>query len=113
MGPDGFVTIGGGKCSSRYAALVLASERFARKIGRRPAARLLGWGHVTDQLPLERKDAPYFNIARRAAAQAYAAAGLTPADVHGAEVHDCFSISEIILSSHSRPEKLDTIVRNE
>jgi acetyl-CoA acetyltransferase len=78
------------------AALVLCSERFARKLGRRDAVRLLGWGHATDRLPLDRKDAPQFTIARRAAEQAYTMAGLTPREIDGVEVHDCFSISEII-----------------
>src|SRR6185436_6545462 len=47
-------------------------------------------------LPLEKKDAPDFVIARRTAEQAYLMAGLTPAQIEAAEVHDCFSISEII-----------------
>jgi acetyl-CoA C-acetyltransferase len=78
------------------AALVLCSERFARRLGRRHGARLLGWGHTTDFLPLGKKDAPDFAIAGRAPEQAYAMAGLQPNDLDGAEVHDCFSISEII-----------------
>jgi acetyl-CoA acetyltransferase len=84
------------------AALVLCSEAFARKLAarpsstRRPAVRLLGYGHTTDFLELERKDAPHFTIARKAAEQAYSMAGLQPRDLHAAEVHDCFSISEIV-----------------
>jgi len=79
------------------AAVVLCSERFARSLGsvRRPA-RLMGFGHTTDYLPLERKDVPEFSIARRAAEKAYAMAGLVPADIDAADVHDCFSISEIV-----------------
>ena len=79
------------------AALVLCSERFVKKLARgRRAIRLLGYGHTTDYLPLEKKDVPEFSIARRAAAKAYAMSGLKPSELHGAEVHDCFSISEII-----------------
>jgi acetyl-CoA C-acetyltransferase len=85
------------------AALVLCCERFAKKLGvgpgatpARPAVRLLGYGHTTDYLPLEKKETPDFPIARRAAEQAYRMAGLGPADIHGADVHDCFSVSEII-----------------
>ena len=78
------------------AALVLCSQRFLNKLGPRVAVRLLGYGHTTDLLPLDQKDAPDFAIARRAARQAYSMARLTPHDIHGAEVHDCFSISEII-----------------
>jgi acetyl-CoA acetyltransferase len=78
------------------AALVLCSARFLQKLGRRAAARLLGYGHTTDYLPLEKKDTPDFPIARKAAEQAYAMAHLKPRDIQAAEVHDCFSISEII-----------------
>jgi acetyl-CoA acetyltransferase len=57
---------------------------------------LLGYGHATDHLSLAEKDAPNFSIARKAAEQAYSTANLTPRDIHAAEVHDCFSISEIV-----------------
>jgi acetyl-CoA C-acetyltransferase len=60
----------------------------------RSSVRLLGWGHTTDHLPLDRKRVPEFPLARRAARQAYDMARLTPADIHAADVHDCFSISE-------------------
>ena len=78
------------------AALVLCSDRFLGKLPRRSSVRLLGHGHTTDFLPLERKDVPDFSIARRAAEQAYGMAGLQPGDIQAAEVHDCFSISEIV-----------------
>lgn len=78
------------------AALVLCSERFLHTLGPRRTARLLGCGHTTDFLSLERKEVPDFPIAAKAAAQAYAMAGVGPGDIHGAEVHDCFSISEIV-----------------
>ena len=79
------------------AAVVLCSERFARSLGsaRRPV-HLMGFGHTTDYLPLERKDVPEFPMARRAAQKAYAMAGLGPTDIDAADVHDCFSISEIV-----------------
>ena len=78
------------------AALVLCSERAFQKLRPRRAARLLGYGHTTDHLSLGRKEVPHFPIAARAATQAYAMAGVGPGDIHGAEVHDCFSISEIV-----------------
>jgi acetyl-CoA C-acetyltransferase len=74
------------------AALILCSKRFARA----NSVRLLGYGHTTDHLPLKAKDVPDFPIARKAADQAYGMAGLRPRDIQGAEVHDCFSISEIV-----------------
>jgi acetyl-CoA C-acetyltransferase len=78
------------------AALVLCSERFLKRMAPRQRVRLLGYGHATDYLPLAAKDAPDFSIPRKAAEQAYSMAGLRPRDIQGAEVHDCFSISEII-----------------
>lgn len=78
------------------AAVVLCSERFAARRANCPRARLLGFGHTTDFLALAKKDAPQFSITTRAAQQAYDMANVKPAELQGAEVHDCFSISEII-----------------
>jgi acetyl-CoA C-acetyltransferase len=81
------------------AAVVLCSARFAASLpSAAPRAELLGYGHTTDLLPLDRKDVPDFKVARRSAAQAYEMSGLTPADINAADVHDCFSISEIVAS---------------
>src|SRR5688572_10612901 len=78
------------------AALVMCSERFIKRMPQRPAVRLLGYGHATDYLPLEKKDVPHFSIPRKAAEQAYKMANVWPREIQGAEVHDCFSISEIV-----------------
>src|SRR3989441_2331194 len=75
------------------AGLVLCSARFLKTLSQRAAVRLLGYGHTTDCLPLERKDAPDFSIARRAAERAYVMARVNPHEIQAAEVHDCFSIS--------------------
>ena len=78
------------------AAVILCSGRFAQRLAGRASVRLLGYGHTTDHLPLEKKDVPDFAIATQATEQAYEMAGVKPNDLDGAEVHDCFSISEII-----------------
>jgi len=78
------------------AAVVLCSDRFIKRMAQRPQVRLLGYGHATDNLPLAAKDAPDFPIPRKAAEQAYSMGGVHPREIQGAEVHDCFSISEII-----------------
>lgn len=78
------------------AAVVLCSGHFLKRLSRPASMRLLGFGHTTDCLSLDRKDAPDFAIARRAAEQAYRQSGLKPGDIQAAEVHDCFSISEIL-----------------
>src|SRR5437762_4013383 len=56
---------------------------------------MLGFGTTTDYLALEKKDAPTFTTASKAAAKAFTMANLTPRDMDGVEVHDCFSITEI------------------
>src|SRR4029078_4750311 len=80
------------------AALVLCSEQYLQKIGRDKSKqpRLLGFGHTTDYLQLAKKDVPTFSTARKAAANAFSMANVKPRDLHGVEVHDCFSITEII-----------------
>jgi acetyl-CoA acetyltransferase len=79
------------------AAVVLCSETFLRRLDRsKRAIKLLGFGHTTDHLPLDRKAIPDFPIARATARQAYEMARLSPRDMDAADVHDCFSISEIV-----------------
>src|SRR6059058_4715493 len=80
------------------AAVVLVSGKYLDRIGRDKSKlpRLLGFGHTTDYLALEKKDAPNFSTARKAASKAFGMASLTPRDMHGVEVHDCFSITEIV-----------------
>ena len=79
------------------AAIVLCSEKFLRKLRpSRPPIRLLGYGHTTDRIALDSKDVPEFPYARAAADKAYAMAGIGPRDLDAADVHDCFSISEVI-----------------
>src|ERR1043166_2128930 len=81
------------------ASVVLVSEKYLEKIGRdkNKSPRLLGYGHTTDYLPLDKKDAPTFSTARKAAEKAFTMANLKPRDLSGAEVHDCFSITEIVV----------------
>lgn len=78
------------------AALVLCSQRFLDRFNPDHAVRLLGYGHTTDHLRLEHKEAPVFPFATQAATQAYTMAGIGPGGLHGAELHDCFSMSEIL-----------------
>src|SRR5207247_1349347 len=80
------------------AAVVLVSGKYLDKHGidKSKVPRLLGFGHTTDYLALEKKDAPTFSTARKAAEKAFGMANLKPRDMQGAEVHDCFSITEIV-----------------
>jgi acetyl-CoA acetyltransferase len=81
------------------ASVVLVSGKYLDRIGRDKSktARLLGFGHTTDYLPLDKKDVPTFSIARKAAEKAFGMANLQPSNIQGAEVHDCFSITEIVV----------------
>jgi acetyl-CoA C-acetyltransferase len=81
------------------AAVVLVSEKFMDQHGldKSKYPRMLGFGSTTDYLALEKKDAPTFSTARKAAEKAFGmTSGLTPRDMNGVEVHDCFSITEIV-----------------
>jgi len=80
------------------AAIVLVSGKYLERHGLDKAKypRMLGFGSTTDYLALEKKDVPTFSTARKAAEKAFGMTnGLTPRDMHGVEVHDCFSITEI------------------
>ncbi|MBA2271128.1 MAG: hypothetical protein H0W20_11110 [Chthoniobacterales bacterium] len=80
------------------AAVVLVSGKYCDRMGidKSKLPRMLGFGSTTDYLALEKKDAPIFTTASKAAEKAFAMTdGLTPKDMHGVEVHDCFSITEI------------------
>jgi acetyl-CoA C-acetyltransferase len=88
-----------GDCSSMTdgaAAVVLVAEEFARRYTDTPAwvrgtgqysgfHNLANAGSLTDWVGL-----------KRAAREAFGRAGIGPADVDVAEVHDCFTISEIL-----------------
>lgn len=80
--------------SDGAAALVLTradmAGEFKRAVGFRAAA------HVNDLLPLSAKALSQFEGPRRAFAQAYAQAGVGPSDISFAEVHDCFTIAELL-----------------
>lgn len=58
---------------------------------------VVGSGAGTDYLAIhDRKDLTGLAAARRAAAEAYKEAGVKPREIQVAEVHDCFTIAEIM-----------------
>ncbi len=78
------------------ACLILASERRAKQMSDR-AVWLDGLGCATASMSvLRRPDLTGLPSATEAATQAHAMAGSTPQSVKVAEVHDCFTIAEIM-----------------
>ncbi len=80
--------------SDGAAALVLTDEDTARTMGK--AVRFRAAVHVNDYLPLSRRDATRFEGAARAWSMALEQAGLVLDDLSFAEVHDCFTIAELL-----------------
>lgn len=79
------------------AFAILASEDIATKICKHRIVEVVGSGHAGDTLTLFSKDCiTSFTAAKTAAQQAYHQANLKPADINFAEVHDCFTITQII-----------------
>ena len=78
------------------AAVVLASEEYAKKLTDKPVF-ITGIGQASaGSLASQQENLPHLIARQIAAKQAYAMAGITPRDVDVCEVHDSFSIAEII-----------------
>jgi acetyl-CoA C-acetyltransferase len=80
--------------SDGAAAVVLADEKIARSLAR--AVRFRARSQVNDWLPMSRRDASSFEGPRRAWSAALAAASCRILDLSLAEVHDCFTIAELL-----------------
>ncbi|QID16392.1 acetyl-CoA acetyltransferase [Nitrogeniibacter mangrovi] len=80
--------------SDGAAAIVLVSEDIAANFKR--AVRIRSRAQVSDLMPMSARDVTSFEGPRRAWAQALDAAGLRVNDLSLAEVHDCFTIAELL-----------------
>ncbi|QIB70382.1 thiolase domain-containing protein [Aminipila butyrica] len=79
------------------AFLVLTTTERAKQISQNRVVEVIGSGHAGDTLTLfSKKTMTSFAAAKEAAKQAYTQANLKPADIDFAEVHDCFTITQII-----------------
>jgi acetyl-CoA C-acetyltransferase len=79
------------------ACVLLASEATARAVAGERVVWLDGVGCASDSMSvLRRSDLTGLPAAREAAAQACAMAGITAHDIQVADVHDCFTIAEIM-----------------
>ncbi len=82
--------------SDGASAAVIAPAEEAKNYVDEPID-ITGFGHSTDILPVHLRDALYKSVAtEKAAKKAYERANLEPGDVDLAEVHDCFTINELV-----------------
>ena len=82
--------------SDGAAAVILCAAERAGEFTSKPV-KVMGVGQASDFMALDQKpEITTFSAVRNAARKAYAMAGLGPKDVQFAEVHDCFTIAEIV-----------------
>jgi len=82
--------------SDGAAAVLLAPVERAGEFTDKPV-RVMGIAQASDFVALDQKpDITTFPAVRRASEKAYRMAGVGPADIQFAELHDCFTIAEII-----------------
>ena len=88
--------------SDGAAFLVLAATEVARGIAGHRAVEVIGSGHAGDTTTIATKGSiTTFAATVRARNEAFKMAGIGPQDVNLAEVHDCFTITQIF--EHRRP----------
>jgi acetyl-CoA C-acetyltransferase len=78
------------------SCIIVASEEKAKALSKKPVW-ILGVGAASTSVNLAGRELfSGLTVAERAAAQAYNMAGVTAKDVDVAEVHDCFTIAEMM-----------------
>jgi len=78
------------------AAVLLVSDRAAKKLGNGRAIRLAASTLFTGSVEVEPTSMTFEPLTQKTAQLAYEKAGIGPDDVDFAEVHDCFSIAEVL-----------------
>jgi len=79
------------------AAVILCPVERAAALARKQPVKILGFGMATDTIALHaREDITSLAAVRKAAAAAYEMSGKGPGDIDVCEVHDCFTIAEIV-----------------
>jgi acetyl-CoA C-acetyltransferase len=77
------------------SCIILAEENIAKEIAKFPIW-IVGLGAASDTGLAQRESFTSLLCAKEAVKQAYSMAGLGPGDINVAEVHDCFTIAEIM-----------------
>ncbi|MHA1368640.1 MAG: thiolase C-terminal domain-containing protein, partial [Promethearchaeota archaeon] len=101
--------------SDGAACVFLAAKEIAKKFTDTPIL-IAGTGQGSASLSLhDRKNFTSFIAARKAAEQAYKMANVQPKDIQIAEVHDCFTIAELVAMEDlgfAEPGKAAELVKN-
>ena len=80
------------------AAVILCPADKAKSISKKRVVKVKGSGHASDTIQLaQRKDLSYLKSTEIAAKKALEMAGRKIGDINFAEVHDCFTIAEIMV----------------
>ena len=97
------------------SCVIVASEEKAKSLSKKPIW-ILGVGAATTSVNLAGRDLfTGLTVAEQAAQQAYAMAGVGPQDIDVAEVHDCFTIAEMMAYENlgfARPGEGKELIRN-
>jgi acetyl-CoA acetyltransferase len=94
--------------SDGAAAVVLCSKKGLARLGRGSAPRIAGCALVSGTTVTPASSINEEDVSRRAAAQAWDITGYGPDDIDLVEMHDCFTIAELV-----RLEGLGVIPRGE
>jgi acetyl-CoA C-acetyltransferase len=81
--------------SDGASCVLLVAEKIAKEFTDNPL-HVVGIGQGSGRGLHAKEDLTYFEATRYAAKEAYELSGLKPRDIQVAEVHDCFSIAEIL-----------------
>ena len=97
------------------SCVIVASEEKAKSLSKKPVW-ILGVGAATTSVNLAGRDLfTGLTVAEQAAQQAYAMAGVGPQDIDVAEVHDCFTIAEMMAYENlgfAKPGEGKELIRN-
>ncbi len=81
------------------AAVILCAADRAKELTEKLPVRILASTQASDTMALhDREDMTTIKSTVEASARAYKAAGKSPSDIDLCEIHDCFTISEIVVS---------------